>query len=194
MKRIITWIGIALLLGAYLASAGAAAAHGDKEVVVTPLTPHPGEQITVKGGGLGVGTVEIRLVGSGVNLVLGQIKTEDDGDFEAQFTCPANLIPGSYQVQAQGPTDAASIALTVVAPAGATEAGTAMNSMAANAPMNTPVAPPVRDRPLGEVLGLIVLFGLISAVGLFFARSAREVPGRVSGAEATSETPGRVAS
>ena len=34
-------------------------------------------------------------------------------------------------------------------------------------------APPVRERPLWEMIGLVALFGVLAGLGLFFARTAR---------------------
>src|SRR5262245_39901053 len=112
-------IALALLLSALFGFGGRVArAHGDKGVTVQPLTPKPGEVITVKGEGLGAegakSEVEVRIIGMGVDIDLGEAEAGEDGDFTAQFRVPADLKPGSYQLQAKG-AETATIEITVVA-------------------------------------------------------------------------------
>ncbi len=171
MKRK-TLIAMALLLSAlFTFGGGVALAHGGKGVTVQPLTPKPGEVITVKGEGLGTegakSEVEVRIIGTGVDIDLGEAEAGDDGDFTAQFRVPADLKPGTYQLQAKG-AETATTEITVVAAAGAEN--TAQPAMAAE-----PV-PPVRERPLWETVSLIALFGVLAGLGLFFARTARHEP------------------
>jgi len=156
MKRK-TLIAMALLLSAlFTFGGGVALAHGGKGVTVQPLTPKPGEVITVTGDELGASsTVEVRLIGTGVDIDLGEAQANDEGDFTAQFRVPANLAPGNYQIQ--------------VVAAGTTESTTSP------AMTETP-APPVRERPLGETIGLVTLFGVLAGLGLFFARMKRREP------------------
>jgi len=167
-----TVIAMALLLSALFSfGGGLALAHGDKGVTVQPLTPKPGEVITVKGEGLGTegakSQVEVRIIGTGVDIDLGEAEAGDDGDFTAQFRVPADLKPGSYQLQAKG-AETATTEITVVA-ASSTESTT--NATMAEAP-----AAPVRERPLGETIGLVALFGVLAGLGLFFARTVRREP------------------
>jgi len=168
MKRQ-TLIAMALLLSAlFTFGGGVALAHGGKGVTVQPLTPKPGEVITVTGDELGASsTVEVRLIGTGVDIDLGEAQANDEGDFTAQFRVPANLAPGNYQIQAKG-AELATTEITVVA-AGTTESTTSP------AMTETP-APPVRERPLGETIGLVTLFGVLAGLGLFFARMKRREP------------------
>ena len=170
--KYMTVIVMALLLSAlYTFGGGVALAHGDKGVTVQPLTPKPGEVITVKGEGLGTegakSEVEVRIIGMGVDIDLGEAEAGDDGDFTAQFRVPADMKPGSYQLQAKG-AETATTEITVVAAAGAEN--TAQPAMAAE-----PV-PPVRERPLWETISLVALFGVLAGLGLFFARMARREP------------------
>lgn len=165
MKRM-SVIAVALLVSALsIFGGGAALAHGDKGVTAQPLTPKPGEVMTVKGEGLGAegakSQVEVRIIGMGVDIDLGEVETDDTGDFTAQFRVPADLKPGTYQLQAKG-VETATIELTVLA-AGTTE------STASPAMAETPAAP-VRERPLWETIGLVALFGVLAGLGLFFAR------------------------
>lgn len=166
MKRIRL---MTLALGAALAfvTGGVALADGGKGVTVQPLTPKPGDVITVKGDLLGSNSeVEVRIIGTGVDIDLGEAQADDEGDFEAQFRVPADLAPGTYQVQAKG-AESATTAITVVAASSA-----AGESAMDPAMMNTPA----RERPLWETIGLVALFGLLAGAGLFFARTARREP------------------
>jgi len=168
-------LAMALLVSALFALGGSVVlAHGDKGVTVQPLTPKPGEVITVNGEGLGTegakSQVEVRIIGTGVDIDLGEAEADDTGDFTAQFRVPADLKPGTYQVQAKG-AETATIEITVMAAAAAEQpAAAAAPAMAAEP------ASPVRERPLGETIGLVGLFGVLAGLGLFFARMTRRVP------------------
>lgn len=138
---------------------GGARAHGGKSVTVQPLTAKPGEVITVKGAGLGnKSTIEVRVIGAGVDVDLGEVQADDTGSFTAQFTLPADLKSGSYQIKAIG-AESETTQLTVAGGAAAS----------ATAPM---AEMPVRTRPLGQAIGLIAFFGVLAALGIFFARGA----------------------
>lgn len=154
---------IALALGALLLASGAARADGGTGVVVGPLNPKPGDQITIKADRVGANTVmEVRLVGRGVDLDLGEFKTDDEGDFTARLRLPADLAPGTHQVRVVGPEPVAT-SISVVA-AGGVDASTVQPTAA---------EPPVRERPLGETIGLVALFGVLAGLGLFFAQTAQ---------------------
>lgn len=157
-------LAIALALGALLLTSGAARADGGKGVVVSPLNPKPGDEITVKADRVGADTeVEVRLVGRGVDLDLGEFKSDDEGDFTARLRLPTDLAPGTYQVRVVGPEPVAT-SISVVAAGGA---GTSTaQPMAAESP--------VRERPLGETIGLVALFGGLAGLGLFFAQTAQQ--------------------
>src|SRR5579883_1203500 len=111
-------LAIALALGALLLARGAARADGGTGVVVSPLSPKPGDEITVKADAVGAGTdVEVRLVGRGGDLDLGEFKTDDEGDFTARLRLPADLAPGTYQLRVIGPEPVAT-SISVVAAGG----------------------------------------------------------------------------
>lgn len=156
-------LAIALALGALLLTSGAARADGGTGVVVSPLNPKPGDEITVKADRVGAESeVEVRLVGRGVDLDLGEFKTDDEGGFTARLRLPADLAPGTYQVRVVGPEPVAT-SISVVAAGGV---GTStVQPMAAE--------PPVRERPLGETIGLVALFGVLAGLGLFLAQTAQ---------------------
>lgn len=161
LRRLVTLVAIVLALGAV--SAPGVLADGVKGVTVKPLTVKPGDPITVKGDKLGPGSkVEVRVIGAGVDVDLGEVQADAGGDFSSEFRLPADLKPGTYTIKATG-AESATTQLTVVGGAVATSP-TAM------------AAAPVRTRPLGEALGLVALFGVLAGAGLFLARvaSARE--------------------
>ncbi len=141
---------------------GLVLADGPKGVAVLPLTPKPGDVITVKGDGLGPGReVEVRVVGKGGDVHLGEVRADNEGDFTAQFRLPTVLMPGTYQVSATGAASATT-EIRVLA------AGGREGEVGSGAVM------PVRERPLGESIGLVALFGVLAGLGLFLARSTRE--------------------
>ena len=164
MKRVALLAATLLASSALLTfTAGLAMAHGGKEVAVQPPTARPGETITVKGEGLGESRdIEIRIVGTGVNIDLGEFEANAEGEFSAEVTVPTDLKAGTYQVKAIG-QESETAELTLLA---------AGSSAAAAAPMQE--ATPVQERPLLVTLGFVILFGLLSGLGLFFARSARK--------------------
>lgn len=159
-------LAAAIALAALLAlNGGVALADGVKNVAVNPLTPRPGDVITVKGGLLGANsTVEVRVIGAGVDIDLGEVTADGEGDFTQQFRLPADLAPGRYQVRAAG-AESAATEITVLA-TGATASATEPGMVEA------------RERPLGQVIGLVALFGVLAGLGLFFARTARGTPAR----------------
>lgn len=173
--KYMTRIALALLLSALFGLGGSVAlAHGGKGVTVQPLTPKPGDVITVNGEGLGTegakSQVEVRIIGTGVDIDLGEAQAGDDGDFTAQFRVPADLKPGTYQVQAKG-AETATVEITVMAAAAAEQpAAPAAPAMAVEP------ASPVRERPLWETISLVALFGALAGLGLFFARMKARAP------------------
>lgn len=137
-------------------SGGAALAHGSTSVAITQLTPHPGEQVTVKGKGFEPSTlVTIKLSGSGNSLELGQVTTDDTGDFSTGLTLPGNLAAGTYELAANGGDENPTTQITVVG--GATSV------------MSAETAPTLRERPLEQTIALVAVFGGIAALGLAFA-------------------------
>ena len=167
MKRMKLFAALLAVIALATFSAGVALADGGKGVAVQPLTPKPGDVITVKGDLLGPNsTVEVRIIGTGIDIDLGEVQADGEGDFEAQFRVPADLAPGNYQLQATG-AESATTTITVLAAGGA-------ESAAAMSPAMMEV--PVRERPLWETIGLVALFGVLAGLGLFFARTARREP------------------
>ncbi len=169
MKRMLvltTWFALLALL----TLSGVALADGGRKVAVKPLIPKVGDAVTVVGAGLGANrSIEIRLVGQGVDVDLGEVQSMEDGDFEGEFTLSADLKPGSYQLKAIGEgTEATQV--TILAAGGSGAATAPAIAMGAEA---TEV---VQQRPLGEAAILVALFGILAALGLFFARTARGEP------------------
>ncbi|MBF6612504.1 MAG: hypothetical protein IVW55_05185 [Chloroflexi bacterium] len=171
MKRILltTLFSLSLaMVGFQAAASGVALADGVKGVAVQPLTPKAGDVITVKGDLLGPNsTVEVRVVGTGVDIDLGEVDADANGDFSAQFRLPEDLKPGTYQVTAKG-AESATTAITVVGVGGDAASEGAMGG-----------EPVLKQRPLGESLLLVGVFGVISALGIFLARTARDKPSKV---------------
>lgn len=162
MKRII-FVATILTVGALsvLGNGVARADGGGKAVAVKPLTPKPGDVITVKGDLLGPNSeVEVRVIGpGGVNIDLGEVRADAEGDFTAEFRLPANLAVGTYQIQAKG----AETVTTQITVRGAGAAG-------ADAAMEQ--APVLRSRPRGESIVLVAIFGALAGLGIFFAQTA----------------------
>lgn len=163
MKRMLsTLMGVALI--ALFGFSATARADGATAVAVQPLTPKPGDIIKVKGDLLGASReVEVRIIGTGVDIDLGEVETSPEGDFTAEFRVPEDLAPGNYQVQARGETTATTT-ITVVG-AGAAPAD----------PMSE-TAPVLRQRPQWEVIVLVAVFGVLAVAGIVFARTARHAP------------------
>ena len=156
-------LALVALFSLALGSREALAHGGGPGVTVQPLTPKPGDVMTVHGEDLGAkATVEVRIQGTGVDIDLGETDADATGDFTAQFRVPATLKPGTYQLKATG-TQSATVQIDVVA------------ATTETAPTQ-PVMLQERERPLVETLGLIILFGLLSGLGLFFARTVRLKP------------------
>lgn len=168
MKQLYLMTTTLIVATLMLLTSGLALADGGKGVTVQPLTPKPGNIITVKGDLLGSNSVvEVRIVGTGVDIDLGEVQADEEGDFEAQFRVPADLAPGTYQVQANG-AEKATTAITVLGVGSTVEGETTMDP----AMMNVPV----RERPLWGTIALVALFGVLAGTGLFFARTAQRLP------------------
>ncbi len=168
MKRILLTILVALgvpVAVSLTSTSRTALADGAKGVAVQPPTPKAGDVITVKGDLLGPNsTVEVRVVGAGVDIDLGEALADAQGDFSVQFRLPENLKPGTYQVTAKG-AESATSSITVPGIGGDATSQGAMGG-----------APALRERPLGESLLLVAVFGSLAGAGIFLARTAREEP------------------
>lgn len=149
-----------------LSIAGVALAHGES-VTVQPTTAKPGDTVTVKGEDLGSSrSVEIKLTGTGVDVMLGSAQTDDAGAFAGKYTLPADLRAGQYMIGTKGEDgDDVTADLAVTAAAAATTTGD--GQMATTA---TSVAFQPRERPFEQILALVVVFGVLSGLGLFLAR------------------------
>ena len=171
-------LATALALGALLLASGVARADGGKGVVVSPLNPKAGDEIIVKADAVGADTeVEVRLVGQGVDLDLGEFKTNDEGDFTAKLRLPTDLALGTYQVRVVGPEPVAT-SIRVIATSEADRA----------VAQPTAAELPVRERPLGETIGLVALFGVLAGLGLFFAQTAQRTGASRTGMAAPGQT------
>jgi len=157
------FVALATLVVLVLAlSPGLAWAHGEKGVTVKPLTPKPDQVITVNGELLGPNSeVEVSVIGNGMNMSLGEANADEEGDFTEEFRLPANLKPGTYQIKATGKESATTQITVSGAPAGGTEGGSGAGGMVK--------APVIEQRPLGQSIELVALFGVLAALGLYFA-------------------------
>ena len=177
MQRIATLAAV-LAIALVPVLGGTALAHGDKEVTVTPLGPRAGETITVKGGGLGENRdIEIRLIGQGVDIGLGEVQAEDDGDFSDQFQVPAQVKSGIYLIRAVG-EDTVETQVTIAPSAAGTSAQGAITQPSTAGVMALEGTDTARQRPFGEAAILVAIFGAIAALGLLFALTAHR--GRAS--------------
>jgi methionine-rich copper-binding protein CopC len=147
--------------------ASAHSAHGGEGLTVTPATAMPGDKVTLHGEAITQpnGDVDVDLVAtSGTETHLGDFKADDTGDLDTEVTLPTTLAPGMYQVQAMGSkTETADLTITAASTTGTTNTTPASTNLV------------LQPRPFLETLGLVALFGLLAAAGLFFARTARRV-------------------
>ena len=172
MQRIAA-LAVALALSFVPVLGGAALAHGDKGVTVTPLSPKAGEMISVQGSGLGESRdIEIRLIGQGTDVDLGVLKAADDGDFADDVQLPADVKSGVYLIRAVGDdTVESQLTLAPTAAGTLTEATTAQSTSAGAMP--PAVGEAAKQRPFGETAILVAIFGAIAALGLLFALTAQ---------------------
>lgn len=152
---------VALLAGAlFFGSATVALGHGES-VTVQPTSAKAGDTVTITGAGLGASRdVDITLSGTGVTVKLGHADSDADGAFTEKFKLPADLRPGQYLITAEG-KETATADLTIVA-------GVAQGDEMSGASMSAVFQP--RERPFEQVLALVVVFGMLSGLGLFLAR------------------------
>lgn len=163
--RVLIVTSIVLMLLAL--APGLAMADGVTGVAVSPLTASPDEIITVKGEVLGPNSeVEVRISGpGGVDVDLGEVTADEEGDFTTEFRLPPDLQPGTYQLTATGEESAT----TVVSVEGGPEGGAGSEPGAMEQP-----EPVIETRPLGESIGLVALFGVLASLGLFLARMSHQ--------------------
>lgn len=179
-RRAILTSMLAIILVALVA--GVAWADGGKEVAVKPLSPKAGETITVQGEGLSADTeVEVLLTGQGTEVDLGEVQTDGDGHFTTEFDLPEDLEAGTYELTATGEEEATT-QVTVAesaegqAAAEAEEGAEDGNDEDAEEGAEDghdegaeAASEDIRQRPLGQSIGLVGLFGVLAAVGLFVA-------------------------
>ena len=137
-----------------------ALAHGQPEITVTPDTVAAGSKITVTGDNLGANE-RFKILAEGLNFTaeLGEVNTDADEKFEAEFTIPPIAPEGTYEVKAAGADGHTVVAeLTVTAPA----SGDVMPSAA---PHELP-----RSRTPLKVIGLFAAAVVSAGVGLTLVR------------------------
>lgn len=151
----------ALIVGVVFLSSGALALGHGAALTVQPASARPGDTITLTGEDMGASRdVDVKLAGTGVDVKLGHADTDEDGAFTEDFKLPGDLRPGQYVVSAEG-EETVTADLTIVTGA----AGAAGEAMTGAAPAFEP-----RARPFEQVLALVVVFGVLSGIGLFLAR------------------------
>ena len=163
MKRILL-IAIALLLSTlYIISGDVALVSSDKGVAAEPLSAKPGDVIMVRGVHPGArGVVQVRLIGTTTDIDLGEVDTNDSGDFAAQLQLPTDLLPGKYLVKARG-IELATIEIAVPATS---------QAEIHSAPTLTRAQATAHKQRLSEIIGLIAVFDLLAGLGLFCVRLA----------------------
>ena len=108
----------------FVADDGSALAAGagavEASVSVEPSTIAAGGLVVVAGNGLASESDRaIVLVGEGVTVELGSVKTDERGAFEVEFAVPSHVPPGTYALRTLGDRAAAQLTVT----AGAVSAG-----------------------------------------------------------------------
>jgi hypothetical protein len=156
------WISLAgtliFLLGPDL-QGNTVLAHGEAMLTVTPSAIGPGEVITVKGEGVEPDeTFTITLEGLNFETILGTVTVGDDEDFHEEYSIPADISPGTYQVRAATPEgEILTAELVVKAGATATEHTASVEPSAALMELE-------RSWPIGQLI--VVIAGLIISAGL----------------------------
>jgi hypothetical protein len=151
---------LSTLVLALLAPGYALADGGSKGVTVSPLAPASDETITVDGELLGPNSeVEVLVIGNGETVDLGEVQANEEGDFTQEFRLPADLEPGTYEVEATG-EESATTQITVSGAGGGSEGAGAMGE-----------EPVIETRPLVQSILLVAVFGVLAAGGLVLARS-----------------------
>lgn len=173
-RAILTSMSVILLVAL---TAGAVWADGGKAVSVKPLTPKVGDTITVQGEGLGSNSeAEVLLIGGGTEVDLGEVQTDEDGHVTTEFDLPKDLEAGTYELTATGEEEATT--QVTIAESAEGQATTEAEEGAEDAEEGAEdghdedaeaASEDIRQRPLGQSIGLVGLFGVLAAVGLFVA-------------------------
>lgn len=155
------------LLAALLIPSGIVRAHGQPVITVQPLVASAGGQITVTGSEMEPGEVfAVSLEGIGGSILLGNATAAGDGEgggFTATFTIPDNTPPGSYAVRAATDTgEKAEADLTVTAPTSQASPGPATIQEPSGELHQLD-----RSKPLGQVIGVVVIALLSGLAGLW---------------------------
>lgn len=99
-----SWIGVVSILTMFLVlglEATPVLAHGEATLTVSPSVVAPGGPITIKAEGVEANeTFTMTLEGMTVRITLGTVTVGDDKDFHQEFTVPADVPPGVYQMRA----------------------------------------------------------------------------------------------
>lgn len=132
---------------------------GGLELTISSSDIAAGDTISVSGEGFSPGAaVALHLTGPNGDAKLGDVQTNDAGDFTQTVTIPGTVVPGLYLVRAQGDREA-SAELSVGAMAGMTE------------PASTAAAE--RDRTsTWKIIAVVVLLG-VAGLGAAIARPRR---------------------
>lgn len=149
-----------------------ALAHGQPVIAVNLEIVAAGGKITVTGTEMEVNEVfTITLEGMTGSTMLGEataVKTGDqeDGGFEANFTIPSNITPGSYSIKASTEDGGVSTAdLTITAPSDQASAGPETMQEPSSAPHILD-----RSKPLAEEIGIGILALASALFGLWLIR------------------------
>ena len=190
--------GVIILIGLAFVSIGVALAHGTPVVAVQPAVAPAGGQITVTGSEMAAGeTFTITLEGPTGSTYLGTVTavattnkdqmdtatpqaeskaTPDNnsaqssepqkGGFTVAYTIPDKTPPGSYTVKCTAEDgDATETDLTITAASAQASAAPAMIQEPTGALHEID-----RSKPTGQVVGVVVVVILSSALGLWLVR------------------------
>lgn len=138
-------------------------AHGGGTLTVEPTSVEPGKSITIQAQGVGSGEVfTLRLVGMTYQATLGTATGDDNEQFQASFTVPADAPEGSYQIEAiteDGDQLTAELSISPSASAPSTPAEASAASMNLD-----------RSKPPLELASILIVLALAAGVGVVLIR------------------------
>lgn len=142
-------------------------AHGEPEITVTPDTVAAGGKITINGESMGANEeFAISLEGVKFRADLGEVKSDAEETFTAQFTIPTNAPEGVYQIKAAGEDgDTVTTELTITASKGASVTESTEPQMPSAEEDRVP-----RRRDSTETIGLFALALVSASAGFLLAR------------------------